>query len=52
MSKWEVSADMMSEEEDNEDETFICHRYAWRSEGFNRIVEKLEECIAKNSQKT
>ena len=53
MSKWDkVSADMMSEEEEDDNGTFIRHRYAWRSDNFNRFIDKLEERIAKNSKKS
>ena len=53
MSKWDkASADMMSEEEEDDNGTFIRHRYAWRSDNFNRFIDKLEECIAKNSKKS
>ena len=38
----------MSEEEDD-DGTFIRHRYAWRSHSFN---EKLEERIGRSGKKT
>ena len=37
-------------EEDNDDGTFIRHRYAWCSEGFKQFVEKLEEQIARNKK--
>ena len=42
---------MMSEEEDD-DGTFIRHRYAWRSHSFNQFIEKLEERIGRSGKKT
>ena len=50
MSKWEkISPEMMSEEEDDDNRTFIRRRYAQRSEGFNRFIDKR---IARNSKKS
>ena len=41
---------MMSEEEKDDNGTFIRHWYAWLSDKFNRFIDKLEECMAKNSK--
>ena len=50
MNKWEkITADMMSEEEEDDNGAFICHRYAWCSVTYNHFIDKLEECIARNS---
>ena len=43
---------MMSEEKEDDNGTFIRHRYAWHSHNFNRFIDKLEEHIARNSKKS
>ena len=45
-----VSADMMSEEKEDENGTLIRHRYAWCSDNFNRFIDKLEERIARTAK--
>ena len=41
MSKWDkVSADMISEEEEDDNGTFIRYQYAWCSDNFNRFIDK------------
>ena len=42
---------MMSEEEENDDDsTFIRHRYSWRSTVLNNFVDKLEQRVAKSKK--
>ena len=43
---------MMSEEEENDDSTFIRHRYSWRSIVLNNFIDKLEQRVAKSNKKT
>ena len=50
MNKWEkITAGMMSEEDEDDNAAFICHRYAWCSVTYYHFIDKLEECIARNS---
>ena len=50
--KWEeLSPDTMSEEEENDDDgTFIRHRYSWRSTVLNNFIDKLEQRVAKSKK--
>ena len=52
--RWEkVTADMMSEEEEDDDgEGFVRRCYTWHSASFNHFIDKLEVHIAKKNKKS